>query len=106
MLEIQLKLKYNINTGITDNNMKSSYHIIILHFSLKNVNKKEEKFMENKYFFKAKDVAEILGISVPAAYKVIRKLNDELKEKGYIIISGQVNRRYFEEKCLYGSKMA
>ena len=54
--------------------------------------------MQDKNFLTADDVAEYMGISVSMAYKVIRKLNDELKKQGYITISGKVNRRYFEMK--------
>lgn len=39
-----------------------------------------------------------MDISVPTAYKVIRKLNDELNAQGYLTISGKINRRYFELK--------
>ena len=34
--------------------------------------------------------------------KLIRKLNDELKAKGFITIAGRVNRQYFYER-LYGA---
>ncbi len=57
--------------------------------------------MENK-FIRADEVAEELGISKPYAYKLIRKLNDELKEKGFVTIAGRVNRQYFYER-LYGA---
>ena len=36
------------------------------------------------------------------AYKVIHKLNAELREKGYLTISGRVNRNFFMEKFCYG----
>ena len=32
----------------------------------------------------------------------LQKLNQELKEKGYLTISGRVNRKYFQEKACYG----
>ncbi len=57
--------------------------------------------MENKRFLTAADVALYMNISVPMAYKIIRKLNDELVAAGYIIISGRVSRTYFEKK-IYG----
>jgi len=57
--------------------------------------------MENKRFLNAHDVAEFMGISVPMAYKIIRRLNDELVEAGYIIVSGRISRTYFEQK-VYG----
>ncbi|MCR5357033.1 MAG: helix-turn-helix domain-containing protein [Lachnospiraceae bacterium] len=54
--------------------------------------------MKEKNFLTAADVAEFMGISVPTAYKVIRKLNDELKHQGYITIAGKISRIYFEKK--------
>ena len=57
--------------------------------------------MENKRFLTANDVAEYMGISVSMAYKIIRRLNDELVAAGYIIVSGRINRSYFEKK-IYG----
>jgi len=47
------------------------------------------------------DVARELGISKSHAYKIIQKLNAELKEKGFLTISGRVNRKYFMEKLCY-----
>ena len=43
-----------------------------------------------------------LSVSKPYAYKLIKKLNDELKEQGFITIAGRVNRQYFQER-LYGA---
>ena len=43
-------------------------------------------------------LAELLGVSRGYAYKVIRGLNDELKAKGFRVISGKVPRKYFQEK--------
>ena len=54
--------------------------------------------MEEKRFLKAEDVAHCMGISVPMAYKIIRRLNDELHAQGYITVSGRVSRKYFESK--------
>ena len=54
--------------------------------------------MLEKNFLNANDVATFMGISIPMAYKVIRRLNDELRQKGYITISGKISRTYFEEK--------
>lgn len=54
--------------------------------------------MPNKNFLTASDVAEYMGISIPMAYKIIRQLNQELKARGFITISGKINRLYFEEK--------
>lgn len=57
--------------------------------------------MKNR-FICAEEVAQELSVSKPYAYKLIRQLNEELKEKGFITISGRVNRQYFHER-LYGA---
>ncbi|NCI22118.1 transcriptional regulator [Clostridium botulinum] len=49
-------------------------------------------------FYKAKDVAQILDISVTQSYRIIKKLNEELDKKGYITIAGRIPKKYFEEK--------
>ena len=54
--------------------------------------------MAEKNFLNAADVSEYMGISVPMAYKIIRRLNDELKSQGFITVSGKANRHYFEQK--------
>lgn len=56
--------------------------------------------MNNKVpiFLRAVEIAEILGISQPAAYRIIRDLNTELQQKGYMIQIGRVNRKYFAER--------
>lgn len=57
--------------------------------------------MENKRFLNASDVASFMGISVAMAYKIIRRLNDELSAQGFITVAGKVSRCYFEQK-VYG----
>lgn len=61
--------------------------------------------MENKRFLNVNDVADYLGISVPTAYKIIRRLNDELSKMGYLTVSGRVSKIYFEQK-VYGGVTA
>ena len=53
--------------------------------------------LKNK-FIRVKEVAEELQVSVPYAYKIIKMLNDELKAKGFMTISGRVNREYFNQR--------
>lgn len=58
--------------------------------------------MQAQNFMRVEEVARELGISKSHAYKVIHKLNAELQEKGYLTISGRVNRNFFTEKFCYG----
>ncbi len=57
--------------------------------------------MSNTLFVKAAEIAEELGISLPFAYKLVKKMNEELSKKGFITISGRVSRAYYIEK-VYG----
>lgn len=52
-------------------------------------------------FMDAHEIIEITGMSEAYAYKLIKQLNKELKEKGFITIRGRVSRQYFEER-IYG----
>lgn len=55
-------------------------------------------------FMSVEEVANELGISKSYAYKIVQKLNDELKAQGFITISGRVNKQYFLERACYGEK--
>ena len=62
---------------------------------------KEVLNVAKELFVRAEEVSQELGISKPYAYKLVRDMNEELKQKGIITIPGRVSRRYFEEK-FYG----
>ena len=48
--------------------------------------------MAESLFVKADEVAEVLGVSCTEAYRIIKRLNDELAAKGYIAINGRVKK--------------
>lgn len=50
--------------------------------------------MENTSFMRVEEVAQELGVSKSYAYKIVQKLNEELKSKGFLTISGRVNKQY------------
>lgn len=47
----------------------------------------------------ATEVAEQLGVSTGYAYRLVRILNTELQEQGFLTVPGKVSRQYFE--CRY-----
>jgi len=49
----------------------------------------------------ADDVADELGVSKGKAYKIIKELNKELEELGYITISGKLPRAFWDTR-FYG----
>lgn len=60
--------------------------------------------MAEQSFMRVEEVAAELGISKSYAYKIVRKLNAELRSMGYLTISGRINRKYFMEKLCYNGK--
>ena len=55
---------------------------------------------------RVEEVAKELGVSKSYAYKIVQKLNTELelKEQGFLTISGRVNKQYFLERTCYGTE--
>jgi hypothetical protein len=60
--------------------------------------------MGEKMFMRVGEVANVLDVSEPYAYKLIRKMNEELKKTGCITISGRIDRRFFYEKFYIPNK--
>lgn len=58
-------------------------------------------YMTTEYMVGAEEVAKELGISRGYAYKLIKKLNDELSAQGYIVISGKLPKAFLQTK-FYG----
>lgn len=54
--------------------------------------------MKSNYMMSAEDVSKALGISKGHAYKIIRELNSELSNQGFIVIAGKVPKAYWERK--------
>ncbi|MCR5748360.1 MAG: ICEBs1 excisionase [Lachnospiraceae bacterium] len=52
---------------------------------------------ENKIYLTANDLASMLDISVGHAYKIIRRMNNDLEKQGYLAISGKLPKKYFEK---------
>ena len=58
----------------------------------------------NNSFMRVTDVASELGISKSYAYKIVQRLNEELKSMGYLTVSGRISKQYFMEKVCYGER--
>jgi sugar-specific transcriptional regulator TrmB len=57
--------------------------------------------MSGTLYYTAQDLQEMLGISRAKAYKIIKELNKNLSDQGYIVIAGRIPKKFLEEKC-YG----
>jgi len=54
-------------------------------------------------FIKASEVATLLDVSRSYAYRIVKQLNAELAEKGYLTIDGKTNRKYLYDRYCLGS---
>ena len=63
--------------------------------------RKEVKPMENKAFLTVEEVAAEMGVSKSYAYKIVKKLNEELQQMGYLTVAGRINANYFRKKVCY-----
>ena len=50
-----------------------------------------------KKYLTAMDVAELLGVSRSTAYRIIKRLNNELEKNGKLTVAGKVSAKYFYE---------
>ncbi|WP_144487120.1 ICEBs1 excisionase [Bacillus pumilus] len=56
-----------------------------------------------KEFLDVNDIMKIMDVSQNKAYKMIRELNSQLKDNGFKVMKGKVNKSYFES-CYYATK--
>ena len=57
--------------------------------------------MASNTFMRVDDVATELGISKSYAYKIVQRLNTELKSMGFLTVAGRINKMYFMERVYY-----
>ena len=63
--------------------------------------RKGRKQMVNKKFLTVDEVAEEMSISKSYAYKIVKQLNKELNQLGYVTVAGRINTNYFQKKVCY-----
>ena len=53
---------------------------------------------QNKIYSTVPEMANMLGVSVEYAYKIIKRLNKELAKGVYIVIAEKVPKGYFQKR--------
>ena len=61
---------------------------------------------KKNYMITAEEVAAEMDVSLGTSYKVLKKLNIELAEAGYITVAGKIPRAYWEKKFYGYNQMA
>ena len=96
--KLKLKIYINILQKIIEKtNSKYTVDDFCIITELKNFYTKYEG-VEMSDFLTVDDVSTICKIKQAKAYKIIKAINDEMSQKGYIVIRGRVNRKFFNEK--------
>ena len=62
--------------------------------------------MSTGYMIEARDIMDVLGISKTKANELIRGMNRELQDSGYIVVAGKVPRAFWETKFFFGTENA
>lgn len=62
--------------------------------------------MNGKIYYNAEDVSKMLGVSMGKSYKILRGMNKELADKGFLTIAGKIPVEYFKEKWYGAAKEA
>lgn len=57
------------------------------------------------YIMNVEDIANELGCSKSHAYKIVKDLNKELEEQGYITMAGRIPRAFWAKK-MYGYELS
>ena len=58
--------------------------------------------MNEKIYYNAEEVSRMLGVSMGKSYKILRGMNKDLADKGFLTIAGKIPVEYFREKW-YGA---
>ncbi len=52
----------------------------------------------NTQYITATQIQDVLGVGRTKAYQIVRSLNNELSDMGYITVSGKCPMEYFKKK--------
>ncbi len=59
--------------------------------------------MNEKLYYNAAEIAEMVGVGRSKGYGIVKKLNQELEKSGYLVVKGKVPRDYFDARYFGGS---
>lgn len=60
--------------------------------------------MSTNRFVGHEEVMQDYGVSRAKAYALIREMNSKLESRGYCVIRGKVDRRFYEEQFYHGQE--
>lgn len=76
------------------------------HAEIMSLIEQAERSDSMKQYIDAAEISETLGVSLTKSYAIIRELNEELNNKGFITVRGKTSRAYFNERWYSGQKVS
>ena len=72
----------------------------------KQILRKRGNNMNEKIYYNAEDISKMLGVSMGKSYKILREMNRDLADRGFLTIAGKIPVEYFREKWYGAAKEA
>ena len=60
--------------------------------------------MNEKLYYTAAEIAEMIGVGRTSGYKIVKQMNEELKSKGFLAVKGKVPKEFFDAKYYGGTR--
>ena len=60
--------------------------------------------MNEKLYYTAAEIAQMVGVGKTTSYSIVRQMNEELKSKGFLVVRGKVPKEYFDSRYFGGSR--
>ena len=100
-----------VNCAVKSTCLKRSMSIFVRYIQTGRSNELTAEIKENfncagdSTNWKRKKEDEAIGVSRSTAYRIIKRLNQELENKGYITVSGKVSKKYFADRFYGGAEL-
>lgn len=62
------------------------------------------KNMNEKLYYTAAEIAQMIGVGRTTAYGIVKQMNEELKSRGFLAVRGKVPKEFFDAKYFGGTR--
>lgn len=70
----------------------------------KNILRKDKNNMNEKLYYTAAEIAQMIGVGRTTAYGIVKQMNEELKSRGFLVVRGKVPKEFFDAKYFGGTR--
>lgn len=66
--------------------------------------RKDKNNMNEKLYYTAVEIAQMIGVGRTTAYGIVKQMNEELKSRGFLAVRGKVPKEFFDAKYFGGTR--